>query len=99
MFCFLGERFLKDTNKRFISIVSRISLGEEQTQVFRNHGVGCKYWAEIQSELDAENTGVFYTINQVKWNSREGDNIIITIDSLLKLAKFQKFFQIYHILR
>tara|TARA_Y100000114_G_scaffold104220_1_gene97483 strand:+ start:799 stop:3477 length:2679 start_codon:yes stop_codon:yes gene_type:complete len=61
------KHFLHNTNNKFISIVSRVSLGEEQHNNF------------TQDEyLDAE----FY---RSKHFFENGDNIIIQIDSLMKI--------------
>jgi len=52
----------------FISIVSRISLGEEQQRVLTDAGIECHFYQDIKD-----------------WRQYEGDNIIITIDSLMKM--------------
>jgi hypothetical protein len=54
--------------KKFISIVSRISLADEQYNIFSEFGINCKNY-KIQNEFN------------------NNDNIIITIDSVLKLHK------------
>ena len=82
------KHHLKKTGNRFLSIVSRISLGEEQTEVFRDHGIDCKYHQEIQDEIDEDNKNYFYT----SFDEREGDNIVITIDSLTKLDGWYDFY-------
>ena len=82
------KHHLKNTGNRFLSIVSRISLGEEQTEVFREHGIDCKYHQEIQDEIDEDNKHYFYS----SFEEREGDNIVITIDSLTKLDGWCDFY-------
>ncbi len=65
----------KDGNyKRFISVVSRVSLGKEQVKVFREAGIEC-FWHE---EIDT-------------WYDHEGENIVITIDSLMKMGNWSDF--------
>lgn len=60
------KHYVKSNGLKFISIVSRISLADEQYNVFSEHGITCKN----------------YRINNDLLN---GDNIIITIDSIRKL--------------
>ena len=84
------KHYLKNNDKPFISIVSRISLGKEQNKVFQAEGIDCKYWEEIQADLNEENEGRFYSDHK-KWDSVEGKNIVITIDSLSKLSAFENF--------
>lgn len=66
--------------KRFISVVSRISLGKEQVKVFKEAGIDC-FWHE---DID-------------KWYEYEGENIVITIDSLMKMGYWTDFenYEIY----
>ncbi len=84
------KHHLKNTGNRFLSIVSRISLGEEQTAVFRNHGIECQYHEEITEEIEKENAygDVYYQ----SFDDYEGKNIVITIDSLTKLDGWRDFF-------
>jgi hypothetical protein len=84
------KHYLKNNDKPFISIVSRISLGKEQNKVFQAEGIDCKYWEEIQEDLNKENECRDY-FNYKKWDSVEGQNIVITIDSLSKLSDFENF--------
>ncbi len=60
--------------KRFISVVSRISLGKEQVKVFREAGIDCIWHEDIDT-----------------WFNHEGDNIVITIDSLMKMGNWTDF--------
>ncbi len=60
------KHYIKNNNKYFISIVSRISLAEEQYNIFSSEGINCKLY-------------------NIENNFINGDNIIITIDSILKL--------------
>ena len=62
-------KYVKNNNKKFISIVSRISLGEEQYNKVTDLGIPCKFYS---------NDGFI----------NNGDNIVITIDSIMKLRKF-----------
>ena len=60
--------------KRFISVVSRISLGKEQVKVFREAGIECFWHEDIET-----------------WYDHEGYNIVITIDSLMKMGNWCDF--------
>jgi len=60
------KHYVKNNNHPFISIVSRISLGDEQTEVFSREGLDVKFY-------------------QVENNFKTGDNVVITIDSIMKL--------------
>ena len=73
----------KGTRKKpFISIVSRVSLGKEQVRVFRKAGIKCYFHEDISAEIK-EHDGW--------WGQFEGSSIIITIDSLTKLARWNDF--------
>jgi hypothetical protein len=84
------KNHLKKNNKPFISTVSRISLGKEQNKVFNKAGIDCKYWREIQDYLEKINEKRHWN-DQLKWDSVEGKNICITIDSLCKLSAFENY--------
>lgn len=86
------KHYLKNNNKRFLSIVSRISLGEEQTAVFREHGIDCEYHQEIQDEMDEYNQNAMYYNEYMDWRDCEGRNIVITIDSLCKMVEWENFY-------
>ena len=58
--------------KCFISIVSRLSLGKEQTVVFKKSDIDCYWFRDEVRDL---------------WRM-EGENIVIQIDSLNKLASW-----------
>lgn len=73
------------TKRRFISIVSRVSLGKEQTRVFRGQKIKCKFHSEITDEIK-EHAG------ETSWYKHEGQNIVITIDSLLKMKNWSDFY-------
>ncbi len=62
----------------FISIVSRVSLGIEQMRIFKNDGIDVWWHEDISKECKK---GAF-------WGMWEGDNIIITVDSLIKLQNW-----------
>lgn len=83
------KHYLKKHDDRFISTVSRISLGKEQTVVFQKQGLDCDYWETIQAQIDGENeaNGPDCHWDQLaSWSDYEGDNVIITIDSLMKMS-------------
>lgn len=84
------KHYLKNNSKPFISIVSRISLGKEQQKIFHSEGVECRYWEQIVSDLEKSNEYRHWD-DQLKWDSVEGTNIVITIDSLMKLSVFENF--------
>jgi hypothetical protein len=85
------KKYMKNQDCKFISIVSRISLGKEQNKVFQEGGLDCNYWEEIQEEMDENNAHAYYFDEYMKWEHCEGRNICITIDSLIKLANFHDF--------
>ena len=85
------KKYMKNNNCKFLSIVSRISLGKEQNKVFQEGGLDCNYWEEIQEEMDENNMNAFHYDEFVRWENNEGRNICITIDSLIKLADFKDF--------
>jgi len=62
------KHYIKNTNQRFISIVSRISLGEEQYNIFNEYGIDTK----------------FYQFLGKKKAFDYDDNCITTIDSIIK---------------
>ena len=59
---------IKMKQLNFISLVSRVSLGQEQYKVFSEYGIPCKFY---------KNEDYF----------RSGDNVIIQIDSIIRLKK------------
>jgi len=67
----------------FISIVSRVSLGKEQVRVFKKAGLKRVFFHEDISTECKEN-GMW-------WSYYHGDNIVITIDSLMKMKNFPDF--------
>ncbi len=74
--------FKMNQRKPFISVVSRVSLGLEQVQIFKKDGLEVEFH-ETYTEMNKEEGRPF--------SSREGENIVITIDSLLKLKNFEDF--------
>lgn len=85
------KHYFKDnSDKMFLSIVSRISLGKEQNKVFQQSNIECKYWEEAKEELDEINQHRHFS-NHRKWDRFEGKNMVITIDSLCKLNAFENF--------
>ena len=75
--------YIKKTDQRFISSVSRVSLGKEQTRVFREADIDCHFHQEITDEIKEDPYG--------GWFRYEGSNIVITIDSLLKLNNWSDY--------
>tara|TARA_R110002096_G_scaffold144459_1_gene301384 strand:+ start:658 stop:3897 length:3240 start_codon:yes stop_codon:yes gene_type:complete len=71
-----------NTKGKFISIVSRVSLGKEQVRVFKEAGLDCYFHNEISDKIKNGNG---------YWAQYEGQNIVITIDSLLKLQNWDSF--------
>ncbi len=85
------KKYMKNEDCKFLSVVSRISLGKEQNKVFQEGGLKCRYWEEIQDEMDDNNAHAWHYDDFMKWEHMEGENICITIDSLTKLANFNDF--------
>ena len=74
---------LEDTeDRKFLSIVSRISLGKEQNEVFKKAGIDCMYHEEVSEICKEEN---------LSWKCFEGENIVITIDSLMKTQNWEDY--------
>mgnify|MGYP003632103471 CR=1 FL=1 len=69
------KNYIKKSGRRFISIVSRVSLGKEQAKIFTDEGIECHWHEDI-------NDG---------WYMYEGQNIVITIDSLMKMGHWHDF--------
>lgn len=82
---FINKLTKYKTKKRFISIVSRVSLGKEQTRVFREQKIKCKFHSEITDEIKKHG-------GEASWTKHEGQNIVITIDSLLKMRNWSDFY-------
>mgnify|MGYP003643467016 CR=1 FL=1 len=87
------KNFVKRSDKPFISIVSRITLGEEQVRIFRKEGIKCYFHQEITDRIktkvlkDGEPAGEG-GCNGTKagFYEYEGENIVITIDSIMKIG-------------
>ncbi len=60
------KHYLKnhEGHTRFLSIVSRISLGEDQTKAFKEHGLQCEYWETIQKQIDDEEEKLLKALNE-----------------------------------
>lgn len=86
------KKYLADSKKRFISIVSRISLGKEQSKVFKSSGIECDYWESMQEVMDEQNQSAYYFEEFMRWEDMEGNNLVITIDSLCKLSNWTDFY-------
>ena len=71
-------------NKRFISVVSRVSLGEEQTKVFKEKGIECEWHEDISNQSQESN-------GYEGWWMYEGTNIVTTIDSVIKMSNWEDF--------
>ena len=85
------KNYIKNTNKRFISVVSRVSLGLEQEKVFKNAGIECVWHEDITNpteEIMQEKNHIPYDIG---WWMFEGENIITTIDSVIKMVNWDDF--------
>ncbi len=67
------KHYVKDNDIKFISIVSRISLADEQYNVFNEFGIDCLHYQDL---------------NRGECGFYQGDNLIITVDSLLKLYDY-----------
>tara|TARA_R110002050_G_scaffold300762_1_gene472316 strand:- start:4793 stop:8077 length:3285 start_codon:yes stop_codon:yes gene_type:complete len=67
----------------FISVVSRVSLGKEQVRVFKKAGLERVYFHE-EISTECKEKGLW-------WGYFHGDNIVITIDSLMKMKNFPDF--------
>lgn len=79
---------IKDNNLKFISIVSRTSLGREQETIFKEHGIENVYFhSDITDKIKKEG----WNPCDNNWGSYEGKNIVINIDSLLKLSSWSDF--------
>ena len=85
------KKYINNKKCKTISIVSRISLGKEQTKVFKASGMDIDYWETIQEEMDEGNSQAFYYEEFKQWGDNEGRNMVVTIDSLLKMADFGDF--------
>lgn len=69
------KNYIKLTEKRFISVVSRVSLGKEQVKVFKDAGIECHWHEDIKD----------------CWYEYEGSNIVVTIDSIMKMGHWHDF--------
>ncbi len=85
------KNFIKKTEKPFISIVSRITLGEEQVRIMRNEGIDCMFHQEITDRI---NDNLYKDGQEADeypkpgfWE-HEGDNLVITIDSIMKIGNW-----------
>ena len=56
------KNYIKKTNKRFISIVSRVSLGKDQWKTWTDAGIECHWHEDVEDE----------------WYRIEGENIVVT---------------------
>ena len=84
------KNFVKRSSNPFISIVSRITLGEEQVRIFRKEGIKCYFHQEITDTIkdglmiDGSEQGVSFP--KAGFYEYEGENIVITIDSIMKIG-------------
>ena len=58
----LMKNNLFNSNQKFVSIVSRISLGKEQYKSFNEHGIDCKFYASHHCE---EGDSIITTIDSI----------------------------------
>ena len=87
------KNYIKKTNKRFISIVSRITLGKEQVNIFKEANIQ-SYWHDDITNMDKELFNKManqYGQDEIGWWAFEGDNIVITIDSIIKMTNWGDF--------
>ena len=80
------KHWVKGQNKPFISIVSRITLGRAQEETFKEHDIECHFHQDITDKIKKEGWGCGNT-----WMDYEGENVIINIDSILKLSSWEDF--------
>ncbi len=66
----LVKRYISDTNKRVVSIVSRVSLADTQYDEFSKMGIDCYHYDLCKED---------------KYYYRNGDNVIITIESIHRI--------------
>jgi hypothetical protein len=72
------KHYVKNNNLKFVSIVSRVTLANEQYKIFNEHGVDC-----ISYSLRLEDA------NDKKFKNDE--NIVITIDSIIHLYAYRLY--------
>ena len=65
------KQYAKDTSEQFVSIVSRVSLGEEQTAIISNEGIDTRFYKYLD-----EGTKMF----------DDGMNCIVQLESIRKLG-------------
>ena len=85
------KNFIKTTDKPFISIVSRITLGEEQVRIMRKEGIDCQFHQEITDRINDglyKNGGEEQEYPKAGFWEYEGDNLVITIDSIMKIGNW-----------
>ncbi len=71
----LIKKYVYEQELNIISIVSRVSLADEQYKDFQAIGINCYH----------------YRNNPERWYYQQGDNVIITIESLHRLADIEDF--------
>lgn len=87
------KNYITRTKKRFISIVSRVSLGKDQMRVFKDNKIHC-YWHDDITHPNEEIMEEFYHASpdgEVHWYMFEGSNIVVTIDSIIKMVNWDNF--------
>ncbi len=85
------KNYVKKDEKRFISIVSRITLGEDQVRVFREDGIDCYWHDEITNPSDELLEEYSYIPYDFGWYCMEGQNVVVTIDSIIKMTNWKDF--------
>ena len=87
------KNYIKRTGNRFISIVSRITLGEDQIRVFKDEGIECYWHQDITNPTDEiiEEFGHMSQDGEIYYSMFEGQNIVITIDSIIKMTNWGSF--------
>lgn len=87
------KNYIQKTEKRFISIVSRVTLGEEQVAVFKDAGIDCHWHDDITNptkDVYDEKCNEFCS-DCHGWWMYEGENVVVTIDSIIKMCNWEDF--------
>ena len=87
------KNYIQKTEKRFISIVSRVTLGEEQVAVFKDAGIDCHWHDDITNppyEMEEKKCNQFCN-DAHGWWMYEGENVVVTIDSIIKMTNWEDF--------
>lgn len=81
------KHYVKQNNLKFISIVSRISLADEQYNIFSEHGIGCKNY-KISDDLN-NGDSIIITIDSIrKLYNIDFHNYVIFLDEYNSLLQY-----------